>query len=440
MTSPAAALADPWPAPVATAPVDAVVSLPGSKSLTNRALVLAALADGPSVVRRALRSRDTLLMAQALTALGAPVDTSGDDWAVTPLDPSAGADRGRGRLRPGRHGDAVRAAGVPAWSTARSRSTATRTCATGRSARCSTALTALGVVIDDGGRGSLPFMVTGEGRVPGGTVVIDASASSQFVSALLLAGARYEHGVDVRHDGKPVPSLPHIEMTVAMLRDRGVAVDDSDANRWAVAPGPIAAHDEAIEPDLSNAAPFLALAAGTGGSVIVRDWPESTTQPGDALRDLLARMGCTVDGSDAGLRVTGPAGGHRGLLGIDADLHDVGELAPAIAALCALASTPSHLRGIAHIRGHETDRLAALAKELGALGADVTEHPDGLSLRPAPLTGGVFHTYADHRMAHAGVIIGAAVPGILVEDVATTSKTFPDFAGFWASLFIGRAL
>ena len=297
-----------------------------------------------------------------------------------------------------------------------------------------TALTALGVVIDDGGRGSLPFTVAGEGRVPGGTVVIDASASSQFVSALLLAGARYDHGVDVRHDGKPIPSLPHIEMTIAMLRDRGVAVDDADANRWAVAPGPIAAHDETIEPDLSNAAPFLALAAVTGGSVTVRDWPVATTQAGDALRDLLAQMGCTVERVDAGLRVTGPAGGHRGLLGLDADLHDVGELAPAIAALCALASTPSHLRGIAHIRGHETDRLAALATELGALGADVTEHPDGLSLRPAPLTGGVFHTYADHRMAHAGVIVGAAVPGVLVEDVATTGKTFPDFPGFWAAL------
>ncbi len=433
MTTPAVALADPWPAPVATAPVDAVVSLPGSKSLTNRALVLAALADGPSVVRRALRSRDTLLMAQALSALGAAIDTSGDDWTVTPLDPSAASVAAE--VDCGLAGTVMRfvppVAGLVGGTVAFDGDPHMRNRPVGE---VLTALTALGVVIDDGGRGSLPFVVAGEGRVPGGTVVIDASASSQFVSALLLAGARYDHGVDVRHDGKPVPSLPHIEMTIAMLRDRGVAVDDADANRWAVAPGPIAAHDETIEPDLSNAAPFLALAAVTGGSVTVRDWPKSTTQPGNALDDLLARMGCTVDRADTGLRVTGPAGGHRGLLGIDADLHDVGELAPAVAALCALATTPSHLRGIAHIRGHETDRLAALTKELGALGADVTEHPDGLSLRPAPLTGGVFHTYADHRMAHAGVIIGAAVPGILVEDVATTSKTFPDFAAFWAAL------
>ncbi len=264
-------------------------------------------------------------------------------------------------------------------------------------------------------------------------MVIDASASSQFVSALLLAGARYEHGVDVRHDGKPVPSLPHIEMTVAMLRDRGVQVDDSDANRWAVAPGPVAAVDEAVEPDLSNAAPFLALAATTGGTVTVRDWPAHTTQPGDALRDVLTRMGCTVEdvtGPDAGLRVTGA----DRIAGIDLDLHDIGELTPAVAALCALADSPSHLRGIGHIRGHETDRLAALATELGALGADVTEHADGLSIRPATLHGGIFHTYADHRMAHAGVIIGSAVDGVLVEDIATTSKTFPDFAPFWTSV------
>jgi 3-phosphoshikimate 1-carboxyvinyltransferase len=431
MTTSAVAHADPWPAPVATGPVEAVVSLPGSKSLTNRALVLAALADGPSVVRRALRSRDTLLMAQALTALGAPVDTSGDDWAVTPLDPAASSVATE--VDCGLAGTVMRfvppVAGLVRGPVAFDGDPHMRNRPVGE---VLAALAALGMEIDDGGRGALPFTVVGSGAVPGGTVVIDASASSQFVSALLLAGARYDNGVDVRHDGKPVPSLPHIEMTIAMLRDRGVVVDDADPNRWAVAPGPIAAHDEAIEPDLSNAAPFLSLAAVTGGTVTVRDWPEKTTQPGDLLGDLLGLMGCRVSWAiDEGLTVVGPGDGLRGL---DVDLHEAGELAPAIAALCALASTPSHLRGIAHIRGHETDRLAALATELSGLGADVTEHDDGLSFRPAPLRGGVFHTYADHRMAHAGVIIGAAVPGVLVEDVATTSKTFPDFPGFWAAL------
>ena len=284
----------------------------------------------------------------------------------------------------------------------------------------------------DGDR--LPFTVAGTGRVPGGKVVLDASGSSQFVSALLLAGARFDRGVDVVHDGKPVPSQPHLDMTVAMLRQHGVEVDDAEPSRWRVAPGPVKPVDHLIEPDLSNAAPFLALAATTAGSVTVRDWPRTTTQAGDVLRDLLARMGCTVDLTDTGLTVTG----HGHLEGLDADLHDVGELTPVLAALCALADGPSYLRGVAHIRGHETDRLAALATELRGLGADVTERPDGLELRPATLHGGPFRTYADHRMAHAAAVLGSAVEGVEVDDVGATSKTFPDFPGVWAALLDPR--
>ncbi len=426
MTTPHRPWQDPWPAPRAHGPIDAVVSLPGSKSLTNRALVLAALADGPSVVRRALRSRDTSLMASALTALGAEVDTSGDDWSVTPraFDRDATVDCGLA-------GTVLRfvppIAALSVGDVAFDGDPHMRTRPVGE---VLTALRGLGVTIDDEGRGGLPFTVRGTGAAPGGQVVIDASASSQFVSALLLAGARYDKGVDVLHDGKPVPSMPHIDMTVAMLRRHGVEVDDSEPNRWQVAPGVVRALDTTIEPDLSNAGPFLALAAVTGGSVTVRGWPETTTQPGDELRDLLARMGCDVAWTDDGLRVTGPDRLH----GIDADLHDVGELTPVVAALCALADSPSVLRGIAHIRGHETDRLAALARELGGLGADVAETEDGLAFRPAPLHGGLFHTYADHRMAHAGVVVGAAVDDVLVEDVATTSKTFPDFPDAWSRL------
>jgi 3-phosphoshikimate 1-carboxyvinyltransferase len=391
--------------------------------------VLAALSDGPSTVRRALRSRDTLLMAAALSGIGAEVDTAGDDWAVTPgpFDRDAAVDCGLA-------GTVMRfvppVAGLSTGTVTFDGDPHMRSRPVGE---VISALRGLGVTIDDDGRGALPFTVHGGGAVPGGTVVIDASASSQFVSALLLAGARYDAGVDVRHDGKPVPSQPHIDMTVAMLRRHAVEVDDSDANRWTVAPGPIKPVDHLIEPDLSNAAPFLALAAVTGGTVTVRDWPERTTQPGDLLRDLLDRMGCAVSwAADEGLTVTGPG---DGLEGLDVDLHEAGELAPAVASLCALARTPSVLRGIAHIRGHETDRLAALATELGGLGADVVEHADGLTLRPAPMHGGVFHTYADHRMAHAGVIVGAAVDGVLVENVTTTSKTFTDFPSFWAGLF-----
>lgn len=418
-----------WPAPRPTGPVASTVSLPGSKSLTNRALVLAAIADGPSVVRRPLRSRDTLLMAAGLRAMGVGVEDRDGDWLVTPrpMVGDAAVDCGLAgtvmRFVPPVAGLAQGRIDFDGDPHMRNRPVG----------EVLSALTALGIRVEDEGRAALPFTVVGTGTVPGGTVVIDASASSQFISALLLAGARYEHGVDVRHDGKPVPSLPHIEMTVAMLRERGVQVDDGDADRWAVAPGTVAALDQAVEPDLSNAAPFLALAATSGGSVTVRDWPEHTTQPGDALREVLVAMGCTVErvtGPDAGLRVTGG----DTIAGIDLDMHDIGELTPAVAALCALADSPSHLRGIGHIRGHETDRLAALATELTGLGADVTEHADGLTIRPATLHGGVFHTYADHRMAHAGVIVGSAVDGVLVEDIATTGKTFPDFAGVWSGV------
>jgi len=422
---------DLWPAPRALTAVHARVELPGSKSLTNRELVLAALADGPGAVRRALRSRDTELMATALTALGSPVDTAGADWTVTPG--ILGGPSGGVAVDCGLAGTVMRF--VPPISALHSGTVAfdgdphARTRPMGEVLG---ALRTIGVdVAGDDGADRLPFTVRGNGRVRGGTVVIDASASSQFVSALLLAGPAYEHGIDVRHSGKPVPSQPHIEMTVACLRARGVEVDDSDADRWQVAPGPIAARDTSIEPDLSNAAPFLMLALTSGGRISVPGWPATTTQAGDALRGILTQMGAEVTLDDDGLTVAGTGAIH----GIDADLHDVGELAPAIAALAALADSPSHLRGIAHIRGHETDRLAALATELTGLGAEVTEHEDGLSLKPAPLHGGTFHTYADHRMAHAAVVIGSAVDDVLVENITTTAKTFPGFEHVWAGLF-----
>jgi 3-phosphoshikimate 1-carboxyvinyltransferase len=419
---------DLWPAPHPQSPVRASVRLPGSKSITNRALVLAALSDGPSVVRRALRSRDTELMATALTELGAPVDTSGDDWTVTP-----GPTRGRVTVDCGLAGTVMRFV-PPVAALAdgpvvfdgdpHARSRPMREVLEG--------LRGLGVTVEDEDRGLLPFTVVGTGHVRGGRVTIDASASSQFVSALLLAGPRYDEGVDVRHDGKPVPSLPHIDMTVAQLRLHGVEVDDSEADRWVVAPGNVKAVDVDVEPDLSNAAPFVAAALVTGGEVTVHDWPESTTQAGDALREIVTLMGGAADLTADGLTVTGPEALH----GLDYDLHDIGELTPAIAALCLFADSPSHLRGVAHIRGHETDRIAALATEFNALGGHVTETDDGLTIRPTTLVGGPFHTYSDHRMAHAAVIVGLGVPGVLVEDVATTAKTFPGFADAWAR-FVG---
>jgi 3-phosphoshikimate 1-carboxyvinyltransferase len=418
---------DLWPAPHPDGPVRASVRLPGSKSLTNRALVLAALSDGPSVVRSALRSRDTELMAAALRLLGAEVDTTGDDWKVTPAPLSGG-----GTVDCGLAGTVMRfVPPVAALADGAVLFDGDRHARTRPMRSVLDGLRGLGVRIDDEDRGTLPFTVHGTGRVRGGAVTIDASASSQFVSALLLAGARYDEGVDVRHDGGPVPSMPHVAMTVDQLRRHHVEVDDSDADRWRVLPCDVRAVDVLVEPDLSNAAPFVAAGLVTGGRVVVRDWPRETTQAGDALREIVALMGATAELTDDGLVVSGSGALH----GIDYDLHDVGELTPAVAALCALADGPSHLRGIAHIRGHETDRIAALTNELNAVGGHVTESDDGLTIRPAPLTGGRFRTYADHRMAHAAVILGLAVPGVLVEDVATTSKTFPGFAERWSGLF-----
>ncbi len=430
MTSAPATTATPWPAPRARSPVHASVELPGSKSLTNRALVLAALADGPSSIHRPLRARDTLLMVEALRSVGVSIDDTPGGWRVVPGRLAGPADVDCGlagtvmRFLPPL---AALAEGVVRFDGdqhARQRPMAPMIAA----------LRGLGVTVDDRGRGSLPFAVHGSSGAPGGTVTLDASGSSQFISGLLLAGSRYDSGVDVRHRGRPLPSQPHIAMTVGQLRVRGVDVDVSESHRWVVHPGRVRAADVIIEPDLSNAAPFLAAALVTAGTVTLPAWPRETDQPGDALPDLLARMGAQVDVSDRGLTVTGGAEIH----GIDADLRDVGELTPVIAALCALADGPSKLLGIAHLRGHETDRLAALTTQINRLGGNVVETADGLEVHPRPLRGGLFDTYDDHRMAHAAAVLGLAVPGIEVVNVASTRKTHPDFLGAWTAL-LGRS-
>ena len=414
-----------WAAPTATAPVDATVAVPGSKSMTNRALLLAAVADGPSWVRRPLRARDTDLMARAVRALGVDLVDDAGDWHVTPGELTGDADIDVGlagtvmRFVPPLAGLAdgpVRLDGDPR---ARERPLGPLL----------SALRRLGVRVEDGGRGALPFTVAGNGAVPGGRVEIDASASSQFVSALLLAAARFDKGVEVRHVGPPVPSQPHIAMTVQMLRAASVNVEPGE-DTWRVIPGTVRATDVDVEPDLSNAAPFLAAAVVTAGRVRVPGWPRHTTQAGDALRGLLEQLGAAVTLDDAGLTVRGTGR----LSAVDADLHEVGELTPVIAALCTLADGPSRLRGLAHLRGHETDRLAALATELSRLGAGVSETEDGLLIRPQPLSAAVFGSYDDHRMAQAGAVLGLVVPGVRVVDIATTGKTLPDFVGMWDAM------
>jgi 3-phosphoshikimate 1-carboxyvinyltransferase len=415
----------PWEAPFATSPVSAHVVVPGSKSITNRALLLAALATGPATLSGPLMARDTRLMAAALTSLGTTVEEADGGLRVTPRDLT-----GPARVDCGLAGTVMRfVPPVAALATGRIDFDGDPRARERPMSEILDALGSLGVRFA-GAELTLPFAIEGSGEVAGGIVTLDASASSQFISALLLAGARYRRGVDVRHDGKPVPSLPHIEMTIDMLRARGVEVDDTEPNRWVVSPGPVAPLDTEVEPDLSNAAPFLAAALVTGGSVSVPGWPTLTRQPGDRLRGILEAMGADVRLTPAGLTVTGQ--GH--LDGIDLDLHEAGELTPVIAALAAVAGSPTYLRGIAHLRGHETDRLAALATELGALGCEVTQTADGLAVGPRPLTGGLFHTYSDHRMAHAAAVLGLVVPGVRVDDVMTTSKTHPDFLAAWLAM------
>ncbi len=398
--------------------------LPGSKSLTNRVLLLAALSDGPSTLTGPLRARDTTLMADGLRSLGVGVESVGDDWRVVPR-----ALRGPAVVDCGLAGTVMRfLPPVAALAHGRVDFDGDPRARERPMGEVVTALRVLGVEVDDHGRGALPLSVLGRGTVPGGVVTVDASGSSQFVSALLLAGAAYRHGVDVRHVGKPVPSLPHIDMTVTQLRLRGVEVDDSEPNRWVVHPGAVHALDCAVEPDLSNAAPFVAAALTTGGRVRVRDWPERTDQAGDRLREIVSVMGGHAVRDGADLVVTGSGDGIHGVV---LDLHDVGELTPVVATLCALARSTSTLHGIAHLRGHETDRLAALATEINRLGGSVTELDDGLRIEPTPLHGGEFGTYADHRMAHAGTVLALAVDGVSVADAATTSKTFPGFVDAW---------
>ncbi|NUS56570.1 MAG: 3-phosphoshikimate 1-carboxyvinyltransferase [Streptomycetaceae bacterium] len=415
-----------WPAPRAEGAVSGRVTVPGSKSISNRALILAALADGPSNLTGLLKARDTSLMRAALVSLGVGISESGTTVTVTP-----GSLKGPADVDCGLAGTVMRfvppvaalADGVVAFDGdeyARERPMGV----------ILGALRTLGVQIDDGGTGRMPYTVSGTGSVRGGKVTLDASGSSQFVSALLLAGARYDEGVDIRHDGKPVPSQPHLDMSVAMLRERGVQVDDAEPNRWVVAPGPIRALDTAIEPDLSNAAPFLAAAVVTGGSVTVTGWPTETTQPGGQLPEIFTRFGAEVTRDGDGLTVRGTGNVH----GCDLDLGEVGELTPVIAAVAAFADGPSYLRGIAHLRNHETDRLAGLETEFNALGGDVTQLDDGLAIRPKPLHGGLFHTYDDHRMAHAAAVLGLLVTDLRIENIATTAKTLPEFPELWSGL------
>ena len=431
---------DGWRAPVATRPLDSVVALPGSKSLTNRELVLAALADGPSTLRAPLWSRDSELMVEGLRALGTRFERMpgtggfGDDLRVIPAEELLGSTT----IDCGLAGTVMRflppVAALALGPTTFDGDEGARRRPMGGSIL---GLRALGVDLDDDGRGALPFTVHGTGRVEGGPLELDASASSQFVSGLLLSAPRFERGLDLRHTGERLPSMPHIEMTIATLARHGVDVVSPERGRWQVSPGPIRAIDIDIEPDLSNAAPFLVAALVAGGRVTITGWPAETTQVGAQLAELLPRFGARVALDADRLTVQAPdapQGGGRGIRGVELDLSEAGELVPNLLALAAFADEPSTFTGIGHIRHHETDRLAALAAELNGLGGRVTELDDGLLVEPAPLHAGPWRAYADHRMATTGAIVGLAVPDVVIDDIASTGKTLPQFTELWEQM------
>jgi 3-phosphoshikimate 1-carboxyvinyltransferase len=415
-------------------PINAKISIPGSKSATNRALILAAIAKSPSRLRKPLSSRDADLMVKGLQSLGCEIDEvkteQGFDYQITPQKLS-----GPTQIDVGNAGTVMRF--LPPIA-----SLATGLVHFDGDARSHErplepvikALEQLGASIEHGNKYRLPLTINGSGEIKGGEVEVDASASSQFISALMLLGPATKNGLTIRNIGKSLPSLPHIEMTIQMLRQFGANVEVGE-NFWTVRSGDLQGQDLTIEPDLSNAAPFMAAAMICGGTVEILDWPKSTSQPGDQLRDIFARMGARVDQNNNGLKISGSGK----IDGIDIDLHDVGELTPSIAAVAALASSPSTLRGIAHLRLHETDRLAALANEINNLGGDVTEGPGELLIKPAKLVASqIFKSYEDHRMATAGAIIGLAVKDLTVENIETTKKTLPDFPGMWQEMLNGK--
>jgi 3-phosphoshikimate 1-carboxyvinyltransferase len=415
-------------------PINAKISIPGSKSATNRALILAAIAKTPSRLRKPLSSRDADLMVKGLQSLGCKIDEikteQGFDYQITPQKLS-----GPTQIDVGNAGTVMRF--LPPIA-----SLATGLVHFDGDARSHErplepvikALEQLGASIEHGNKYRLPLTINGSGEIKGGEVEVDASASSQFISALMLLGPATKNGLTIRNIGKSLPSMPHIEMTIQMLRQFDATVEVSE-NSWTVISGDLLGQDLTIEPDLSNAAPFMAAAMICGGSVEILDWPKSTSQPGDQLRDIFGKMGARIEQSNNGLKISGSGK----INGIDIDLHNVGELTPSIAAVAALASSPSTLRGIAHLRLHETDRLAALANEINNLGGDVTEGPGELLIKPAKLVASqIFKSYEDHRMATAGAIIGLAVKDLIVENIETTKKTLPNFPGMWQEMLNGK--
>lgn len=427
-----------WSAPHAAGALSAHLRIPGSKSLTNRELVLAAIADGPGLVTAPLHSDDSARMIDALRVLGIGVQERpgaggfGPDLRITPAPLTGGVT-----VDCGQAGTVMRFI-APLAGLARGDVllTAHETALHRPMGAMIHALRDLGVDIEDNGSWSLPFTIRGRGHIRGGRVQIDASASSQFVSGLLLAAPRFDVGLHLVHTGDRLPSMPHIDMTVETLTRRGIRVSRPGPGEWVVEAGAPRARETAIEPDLSNAAPFLAASLIVGGEVSVAGWPNRSTQPGALLPELLAPLGARVHRSTDGLLTVRGTGR---IHGAQLDLSAAGELAPTFVGLAALADAPTTITGIGHIRLHETDRIAALAGNLRALGGDVEELEDGIRVIPTALHGGAWPAHHDHRMATTGALIGLRVPGVEIDEIGTTAKTLPEFTQLWERMLCADA-
>lgn len=440
-----------WPAPRAARPLNATVTIPGSKSLSNRYLILAALGGRPVTLVGLLRSRDTELMMAALGALGVRCEADpADATTVRVTPPATGRFRGGVDVFCGLAGTVMRfVPGLALFADGPVRFDGDEQAYARPMEPVLDGLEQLGARIEyHGEHGRLPFTVTPPpadvlarlgGRAPV-QVVIDSSMSSQFVSGLLLIGSRLTWGLDLTHTGERTPSMPHIRMTLADINGAGGLAGPNGEHRWVVEPRALQLPERVVvEPDLSNAAPFLGAALIAGGTVRVPHWPAATTQPGGLLPGYLERMGARVTFPERGgvryCQVRARAGAVRGLG--DFDLTAAGEIAPSLAAILVFADAPTRMLGIGHLRGHETNRLAALVAEIRRIGGAAAELDDGIEITPVPraaLHGAVMESYADHRMATFAAMIGLAVGGVEVVDVATTRKTLPDFTGMWATL------
>ena len=416
----------------AAGPVVATVSVPGSKSVTNRALVLAALGDG-CTLRGALRGDDTEVMIDCLRRLGWVVDV---DWpaervavrrpAGAGLVPADAAD-----LFVGNSGTTVRfVAALLALGRGVYRLDGVPRMRQRPIEDLLAALRQLGAdAASDAGTGCPPATIRAGGW-PGGRVRVRAEASSQFLSGLLLAAPFGSGETVIEVDGVLV-SEPYVAMTLRMLDRFGLAAVEEEPGVYRV-PGGQRSHLAAyeVEPDASSASYFLAAAAVTGGRMTVAGLGRGDVLQGDVrFADVLGEMGCRVERCDGGLTVHG-----RPLRGIDADMNDISDTVMTLGAVACFAAGPTTIRNVAHVRHKETDRLAALATELRRLGAGVEEFADGLRIEPRPLRGAAVATYDDHRMAMSLAVVGLRVPGVVVENPACVAKTYPGFWDDWRKL------